>query len=195
MKIVGLTGNIGSGKSTVAMIFQAQGVPVFRADDAGRALLSDEEIVRLLTLRFGKGILRGSNINRQELAKIVFADANELAYLNSIVHPAVKHAFRRWLGSQKAPYIIHEAAILFESGFNRMMDRVIFVDCPEQVALERVMKRDRIPLEEVRKRASFQWPREKKSSVSDFILINDGKHALIPQVLALHSRIIEEANI
>ncbi|MBN1339335.1 MAG: dephospho-CoA kinase [Bacteroidales bacterium] len=189
MIIAGLTGNIGSGKSTVARVFETLGIAVFRADEYGRRALEKPAVTGMITARYGPEIMTGLQIDRKKLAGIVFSDPDELKRLNAIIHPEVKAEFSAWLKRQQAPYILHEAAILFESGFNRMMDKVIFVDCPEDIAFERVMKRDGITLEEVRKRASFQWAAERKAGLADFVIINDGRQALLPQVIEVHSKL------
>jgi len=186
MIAAGLTGNIGSGKSTVAQVFAALGVPVFHADRCGREALNREEVIQKITDRFGNAILSEGRINRKQLAGIVFSDADRLTWLNSLIHPVVKESFQHWVTKQNSLYVLLEAAILFESGFHTMMHTTVFVDCPEEIAIERVMKRDGADREEILQRASFQWEREKKAEMADYIILNNGQHALIPQALSIH---------
>jgi dephospho-CoA kinase len=188
---VGLTGNIGSGKSTVARIFEILGVPVYRADDAGRKFLEEESVVRELESTFGKEILEdATTIDRKKLANLVFNDPEALETLNGIIHPRVRQDLNSWMETQKAhPYIIQEAAILFESGFNEAFDAIIFIRCPKEVAIQRVTRRDSTTRETVLVRMQNQWPEDKKIPLSDYVITNDGKQLVIPQVLAIHEKL------
>lgn len=185
---VGLTGNIGCGKSTVARIFEILGVPVYHADASARKFLYDPEIKKSLRLAFGKEIFDNDIIDRKKLASIVFQDKSSLDFLNSLIHPRVKEDLHRWIQSNSQfPYIIQEAAILFESGFNRGFDKIVLVTCPDEIAVQRVMKRDNISESEVLHRQLNQWPQEEKIKLSDFIINNSGLELLISQVLKIHS--------
>ncbi|MCD4789841.1 MAG: dephospho-CoA kinase [Bacteroidales bacterium] len=183
---VGLTGNIGSGKSIVARIFEILGVPVFRADEVAKEFLFDSDVKEILKNKFGKKIFTGKNINTKALAEIVFKDKESLSFLNSVIHPLVKKSLEQWLDNNKdQKYIIQEAAILFESGFYKEFDKVITVASPENLAIKRVMERDGVGEEEVKNRQKNQWSQERKVEMSDYIIYNDNTKLVIPQVLRI----------
>ncbi len=190
---VGLTGNIGSGKSIVSKIFSLLGVPVFHADEESKNFLSREDVIRKIAATFGKGILRSEHeIDRKSLASVVFSDPEALDQLNVILHPLVISEFRHWCSLHtNHPYVIMEAAIIFESGIGKEFEKIIHVSCPEETAIQRVSIRDGIPGEDVRKRMKFQLPDEIKSGQSDWVILNDGIRPVIPQVLEIHSAINE----
>lgn len=187
---VGLTGNIGSGKSTVARIFEILGVSVYFADQSARLMLDNKEVMPQLIETFGKKILTEDLVDRKKLAHIVFNDQQALKELNGIIHPRVRENFKLWMADRKnEPYVIQEAAILFESGFASFFDKVIFVSCPVNIAIQRVIDRDGVTEAEVRLRVQNQWAEEKKTDQSDFIINNDGSQLLIPQVLNIHKEL------
>lgn len=181
---IGLTGNIGSGKSLVCRIFESAGVPVFHADEVGHSALLDPTIRQELYRRHGESVFQpDGSVNRRALADIVFNQPAELAHLNSLVHPFVKNRFDEWCRQHdSAPFVVHEAAILFESGFNRYFDKIILVTAPEAVRLQRVMARDGFSEAEVRARMARQWPENDKIPLADYVIINDGPTPLVPQV-------------
>jgi dephospho-CoA kinase len=185
---VGLTGNMGSGKSTVSRIFSALGVPVYHADDESKKFLGQQAVIEEVASRFGQGILSETGaVKRKTLASIVFNDPSALADLNSILHPLVKADAQEWASLHpEQPYVILEAAIIFESGLRGEYDRVICVTCPQETAVARVMERDGTQREEVLHRLRFQWDDEKKKRESDFVIDNDGTTPLLPQVLSIH---------
>jgi dephospho-CoA kinase len=186
---VGLTGGIGSGKSTVATIFSVLGIPVYYADEAAKRLMhSDEELKASLIKHFGKETYEGERLNRAYLASIVFADQEKLALLNSLTHPATIRDANLWMSRQNSPYIIKEAALLFESGANEHVDFVIGVSAPAELRIQRVMMRDKITREEVLGRLNRQLDEDEKMKRCDSVIINDEKQLLIPQVLELHER-------
>lgn len=191
MKCIGLTGNIGTGKSTVARIFEMLGIPVYRADYQARIILETSDVVEKVALLFGKRIIDGEfKVNRKALADIVFNDAAKLESLNKLIHPLVENDFSNWCKMHNdEKYILHEAAILFESGFNRLFDFNILVTAPEELCIARVMERDSVTKEMVIDRIKHQWSQEKKLSLADFQIINDGKTMVIPQVLEVHKKI------
>ncbi|MCD4681924.1 MAG: dephospho-CoA kinase [Bacteroidales bacterium] len=189
---VGLTGNIGSGKSTVARIFKVLGVPVYHADEESKKFLNEPKIQQILVRKFGKEILSGSIINRKRLAEIVFAQSESLDFLNSVLHPLVKNDIDFWIKKHlHFPYIIQEAAILFESGFYKEFDKIITVTCPGELAVKRVMDRDDVTMEEVHKRMQNQWEQVKKVKLSDFIIDNSNNILVTPQVLKIHKELPE----
>jgi dephospho-CoA kinase len=193
MKKIGITGGIGSGKTIVARVFEQLGIPVYHADYWAKEIMNTEPLVieRLKDL-FGKDIYNSDGkADRKRIAELVFADKNKLNELNSVIHPAVWLHGENWLKQHEdKPYILKEAAILFESGGNKGVDKVIMVSAPKDIRMERVMKRDNFTREEVEVRMANQWPDEKKIILSDFVIVNDGKQLVIPQVLEIHSKLI-----
>lgn len=195
MKIIGLTGNIGSGKSTVAGIFSRLGVNIYHADAESRKFLNIPEVKLLLETTFKNILSPEGIIDRAKLASIVFSDATLLNHLNSILHPLVRKDFHEWISLNKGQkYIIQEAAIIFESGFRDEFDKIIHVSCPEEIAVGRVVKRDNITAEMVLKRASFQLKEKEKAALADFVILNDGSRLLVPQVLEVHRRILQSSS-
>ena len=190
MLIVGITGGIGSGKTTVCGIFAALGVPIYYADArAKEVMVTDQQLMIDITRNFGDAAYQNGVLNRQFLAEQVFSNKDKLAVLNGLVHPAVGRDFMNWLLShQQFPYVVKEAAILFESGAYKAVNTTVLVTAPEDVRLQRVMQRDGVAEAEVRKRMTNQWPEERKVELANHTIINDGKHLLIPQVLALHDK-------
>jgi len=193
VKKVGLTGNMGSGKSLVSTIFTILGVPVYHADQESRRLLENRNIKEMIRKVFGSSVFSSNDeVNRKILAATVFSNASSLKTLNMILHPLVKENFRDWVSRQRrACYVIHEAAILFESGFQGEFDRIIHVSCPKEIAIARVIGRDNFNREEILKRIQFQMEDEKKAALSDFVIQNDGSEMIIPQVLAIHKSLSE----
>lgn len=190
---VGLTGNIGSGKSTVIQIFETLGVPVYHADLEAKKFLKKDHVKRLINDRFGTDVFSGGQINRKKLAAIVFNDSEALNFLNAVIHPLVKEDLNSWMIRKKHhAYVIQEAAILFESGFYKDFDKVILISCPEDVAAKRVMKRDGVTVEEVLQRRANQWSQDKKIGLSDYIIDNSGNTLVLPQVLEIHKQLIEK---
>jgi dephospho-CoA kinase len=183
---LGLTGGIGSGKSTVAKIFETLGVPVYYADDAARRLMNeDEELKKNIINTFGPASYKDGVLNRSHIANLVFNNADKLAKLNSITHPATIRDANEWMANQTAPYVIKEAALLFESGANTQVDKVIGVFAPLETRIARVVKRDQVTREDVLKRINRQMNEEEKMKKCDFVLINDEKQLLLPQVIEL----------
>ena len=193
---VGLTGSIGSGKTLVAKIFEAIGIEVFCADAEAKLLLQEPEVKAEITGFFGDQILdENSQIVNKRLAAIVFTHPPSLMQLNAIIHPRIKQRVRHWFESRpSAPYAIQEAAILFESGFNQECDAIITVSSPRELRIQRVMARDHTSRQEVLLRMKNQWTDEEKSERADYVIINDEKHMVIPQVLSIHDALIKTAN-
>ena len=188
MKRIGLTGNIGTGKTTIARIFEVLGVPVYHADIHARKILNSDNVKHQVALLFGKQLITVMNqVDRKALANIVFNDKDKLAELNNLIHPLVEEDFALWCEVHKnEPYILHEAAILFESGFNKLFDSTILVTAPEELCFARVMSRDGITKEMVLDRMQNQWPQEKKMELSEYLVVNDDQIMVIPQLLAIH---------
>jgi len=188
MKRIGLTGNIGTGKSTVAGIFEILGVPVYHTDKRSRDFLDSEDVKEQISSTFGKHLINPiQKVDRRALAEIVFSDKNKLSLLNAILHPLVEQDFNSWCSTfQDKAYILQEAAILFESGFHRLFDATIQVTAPEDICIARVMKRDRVSREMVLDRMRNQWSQDEKQKLANYQILNDDKTMVIPQVLAIH---------
>ncbi|MFB9845105.1 dephospho-CoA kinase [Mucilaginibacter ginsenosidivorans] len=190
---IGITGNIGSGKTTVSRVFEILGIPVFYADDAAKSVMvKDAILMDGIKAAFGQeSYFDNGMLNRRYIASIVFNDEGQLAKLNSLVHPAVFRAFDEWAAQVKnAPYIMKEAALLFESDSYKMCDRTIMVTAPLELRIKRVMRRDGFSREEVLSREARQFTEEKKIELADFVIKNDDTELVIPQVLALHEKFI-----
>jgi dephospho-CoA kinase len=186
---IGLTGNIGSGKTTVAQVFELLGIPVFYADDeAKKVMVTDRLLIEGIKQAFGaQAYFDDGSLNRKYISGIVFNNKAELEKLNALVHPAVFRAFETFDQRHKdAPYVIREAAILFESGSYKMCDRAIMITAPLETRIARVMERDGISSAEVENREARQLSQNEKLKLANDVIINDGKQLVIPQVLALH---------
>jgi len=190
---IGLTGNIGSGKTVVAGVFSTLGIPVYHADEEAKKFLNDPAVKNEILKHFGYGVLTNNHeINRRSLASLVFTDGHALQRLNSILHPRVKQDFRNWtLRHADKYYVMQEAAIIFESGFRAEYDYIIHVSCPKEIAIDRVMKRDKIDDHSVLRRMQFQMDDAEKAGLSDFVIHNDGSIMVIPQVLSIHHQLLE----
>jgi dephospho-CoA kinase len=188
---IGLTGGIGSGKTTVAKIFELLGVPVYYADAASKRLYhSSKELMASLKQHFGEDIYTGEQLNRSRLAEIVFNDPRKLDLLNELVHPPTLADARTWMEAQTAPYIIKEAALLFESGSAADLDYIIGVDAPEPLRMKRAMERDNSSAADIKKRMQRQIEERIKMKLCDFIILNDEQELVIPQVIDLHNRLL-----
>lgn len=187
---IGVTGGIGSGKSVICRIFNVLGIPVFDADtEAKRLMTHDTALVDAIRAEFGdRAYHPDGTLNRAYLAGQVFNNEERLKKLNALVHPVAIRAGEEWVMRQEAPYTIKEAALLFESGSFKLNDYTILVTAPLSLRIERVMKRDGITAEQVKARMERQWPEEEKRRLADFVIVNDGVQALIPQVLELDKR-------
>jgi dephospho-CoA kinase len=190
MTIIGITGGIGSGKTTVCRVFEAMGVPVYYADDRAKAVMvEDGVLMQAVRDAFGDAAYRDGQLDRQFLAAQVFGSEEKLQMLNSLVHPAVARDFMGWAGERADeghPFVVKEAAILFESGAYKAVNGTVLVTAPEEVRIGRVMQRDGVSEDEVRQRMVRQWPDERKAVLADHIIINDGKEPVLPQVVRLH---------
>lgn len=187
---IGLTGGIGSGKSTVAKIFEVLGIPVLYADGVSKKLMNEDAAIRqAIRKSFGDGTYVNDVLNTKFLSEIVFSDKEKLAILNSIVHPATIAYANEWMSKQTAPYVIKEAALIFESGSQENLDHVIGVKAPLHLRIQRAMKRDNITRDEVLARMNKQIDEEIKMMLCDFVIANDEQQMVVPQVLSLHKRL------
>ncbi len=192
MKKVGITGGIGSGKTTVCQLFELLGIPIYYADNKAKELIVKNEALRTKLIEaFGEETyLPDGSYNRVYIANIVFSDKKELEKLNHIVHPAMYQDGLDWHNAQEGvPYTLKEAAILFESKGHLQMDKTILVVAPEQIRIERVMKRDQTTVEAVQARIDKQLPDAEKIKLADYIILNDEKAPLVPQVLKIHDKL------
>lgn len=194
---VGITGGIGAGKTTVCQIFEALGVPVYYADERARhILMKNHELHSELRNHFGEEIFDGEGIpDRKKIAAIVFNDKEKLQTLNSLIHPRVGKDWKDWLSSRDYAfsYVLKEAALLFESGSFKQLDKIICVAAPDNLRISRVVSRDGVSEEDVKLRMKNQLSQELKISLSQFLILNDEKESLIPQVIRVHRKILKLA--
>jgi dephospho-CoA kinase len=187
----GLTGGIGSGKTLVAKVFSTMGVPVFNADEETKKLYDTDDTLRMQLINLlGKEVYEGRKLRRQLMAERIFSDDALLQKVNKLVHPAVSACFRVYAAQQNAPYVLMESAILFESGMAAMMRKIVAVTAPETLRLQRVQQRDNLPEEAVRRRIRQQWTDEQRNAAADFLLVNDGIQAVLPQVITIHEQLL-----
>jgi len=196
--LVGLTGGIGSGKSTVAKIFQTLNIPIYYADNRAKFLMSHNESLKIkIKIAFGdESYFTDGSLNREYLSEQVFGDDKRLNILNQLVHPAVREDFETWLRSQTSPYVLKEAALIFESGVEKDLDKVINVSSPLKIRISRVLMRDQHRNEkQLNDIIDKQLPDEEKNSKSDFVIKNTDNKLLIPQVLQIHQKLLLEAGV
>lgn len=192
MKIVGLTGGIGSGKTTIALFFKDLGIPVYVADvEAKRLMNSDSELINKIKMLFGnEAYTKEQQLNRKHIADIVFADKEKLSQLNAIVHPVVNQDFNTWVATHQAPYVIKEAAILFENGGYKQCDYTLLVTAPRNLRIQRVMRRDKATQTEVVSRINMQWSDAKKATLADVVLNNIDLDRTKREVQYIHKHLI-----
>jgi dephospho-CoA kinase len=194
--IIGLTGGIGSGKTTIAKVFAQLGVPVFDADTAAKNIMNTSPIIQeKLMDTFGKEIYEKQEngalqLNRNLLAHLVFSDPFKLEQLNAIIHPITIQAALDWANLQTAPYVIKEAALFFESGSSMGVEKIIGVSAPKALRIHRVMKREACSKQEVEKRMMHQIEESLKMKLCDWVIVNDDQQLVLPQVVALHEQIL-----
>jgi len=194
---VGITGNMGAGKSLVAEVFQTLRIPFFGADEQAIWLTENNPQVKSeITSLFGRQAYTSEGkYNRKFIAEQIFTNPRLLEQLNAIIHPAVFQRFFDWADEQDAPYVMKEAAILFESGADKTCDKIVFVSAPEEIRTDRVKKRNPAWSEaDIKRRMQTQQPEEAKILKSDYVINNDGEQFLLPQILDIHKRLLEEAN-
>lgn len=200
--IIGLTGGIGSGKSIVAKVFESLGIPVFNADATAKDIMNTNTFIKSKLIEaFGNEVYSNTidkngnateTLNRAYLSKLVFSDPYQLEILNAIVHPITIQAAIDWAAEQTAPYVIKEAALFFESGAAMGVHKIIGVSAPKSIRIQRVMHRDDCNREEVLKRMAHQIDESLKMKLCDFVIINDDQHLVLPQVVALHEKLLAE---
>jgi dephospho-CoA kinase len=190
MKKIGITGGIGVGKTFVSKVFCKLGFPVFFADiQAKKCMTESLDLKKAITIKFGNEIYKKGILQKEILADIVFNDTLKLGQLNKLVHPFVQIKFEKWQKQQTAPFVLKEAAILYESGTNVGLDAVICITAPTETRLKRVMQRDSCTKKEVLKRMENQMPQIEKENLSDFVIVNDGKEKLLTQILDICKKI------
>ena len=194
---IGLTGGIGSGKTTVAKIFELLGIPVYYSDDVAKRIMNEDvELKTAIKKQFGKEAYDNGELNRAYLSAKVFTDPFQLEILNSLVHPATIRDAARWMTRQftesggKTSYAIKEAALIFESGSAELLDYVIGVYAPSQLRIKRAMERNHLSYDEVKQRMDKQLDENMKMKLCDFVIYNDEEHLLIPQVIELHQKLL-----
>ena len=191
MKEIGITGNIGSGKTTVCKIFESLGVPVFYADEEAKKLYVQEDVKQQIRENIGIHVFNSEgNIEFKALAFHIFSNKEALNYINSLIHPLVLKNYENWKAEHTAAnYILHESAILFEHNMERRFDKIIVIYCPDKIRIERVMQRDGVRRSDILKRISNQMEDDIKNSLADFVIVNDGTQMLIPQVMEIHKKL------
>ena len=191
MITIGITGGIGSGKSTVCKVFKMLGIPIFEADVVAKELVNTNSEIKTELIRlFGESIYIPNNgVDRKKLASIIFNDNIQLTKVNKLVHPVVRNEYANWIEKQNTEYVIHEAAILFESGFYKMMDFTILVSAPENQRIERVIKRDIALENQVKERIAKQWTDEQKRKLATIEIKNADNDLIIPQIIKIDNQI------
>lgn len=188
---IGLTGGIGSGKTTIANVFSALGIPVFFADDEAKKVLITNRVKKKLYNKWGNNVFfDNGDIDKASLAEIVFSNSNELKYLNSIIHPEMLLNFEKWVAEKKAQnfnYVILEAAILFDAGFHKYVDKTICVSAPDKERIKRVINRDDVTKEQVKSRINSQWLQGRIIDISDYEILNSEEDMVLEQILKLHN--------
>lgn len=191
--IVGLTGGIGSGKSTIAAFFRELGVPVYIADDRAKLLMEQDDAIRNgIVAEFGHAAYQGSKPNRELLASIVFNQPDKLAILNTIIHPVVRADFDTWYATQESPYVIKEVAILFESGGDKLCDAIITVTAPKEIRIQRVIHRDHSSKSAVEDRMRNQWTDQKRVEKSTYVIENLDLDTTKENVCRIHHLILKK---
>jgi dephospho-CoA kinase len=192
MKRIGITGGIGSGKSIICKVFELLGVPVFYADDEAKKLYYHEDVKATLVEKYGKEIYTSDGkLNREKLAQIIFSNSEELKFINSLIHPLVAEVYKQWCEKYKhLPFTLKEAAILFESGSYKEMDKVITVSAPKEIRIKRIMKRDNLLRAQIEERMKNQWTEEERLAKADFVIYNNDEQLVLPQIIELHQKLI-----
>ena len=191
MKIIGLTGGIGSGKSAVLSVFSSFGVPCYESDNRAKKLMHEDlELIHQIKALFGDEIYENDKLNRSKLADLVFADKSKLERLNALVHPRVKKDFQSFVDKQDAVYVIKETAILFETGAAKDCDATILVTAPEKLRTERVMKREKTNAAHIKSRMNNQWSDEKKIQLADYVINNIDWDKTLKKIDEIHQKLL-----
>lgn len=191
---IGLTGGIGSGKSTVAKVFESLGVPVYKADDEAKKLMAtDPQLINLIKKHFSEEVYKEGKLDKAYLASVVFNNREKLNLLNSLVHPFTIEDGKSWMKRQQTSYAIKEAALIFESGSQGEFDFIVGVYAPETLRIHRTIQRDKTDKELVRLRMQNQIKEEIKMKLCDEVLINNEQELLVPQIIALHEKLLAKA--
>ena len=182
---IGITGGIGSGKSVVAALLELSGIPVYIADTESKLLTATSPVIReKLVALFGEELYTADSLNKRQLASHIFGNPERLGQVNAIIHPEVNRHFLAWVERLNTPVCAIESAILFESGFNRIVDTTLMVYAPMEIRIGRILERDSVSREEIIRRIESQLQDEKKKEKSDYVIFNDGEQALLPQITA-----------
>ena len=193
-KILGLTGGIGSGKTTVAKMFTALGVPIYNADDEAKVLMqSSEKIKSKIIELFGEKAYLKNSLNRSYIAQIVFKDKEKLNTFNAIIHPEVSAHFNTWVSLQSHPYVVKEVAILFEIDAQNQFDFILTITAPQQTRIDRVMLRDNKTYDEVLSIIQNQWSDSKKIEKSDFVIYNEDINQTKNEVIKINKIILKNS--
>jgi len=192
---LGVTGGIGSGKTTVCKVFSVLGIPVFSADDEAKSIQESDRDIQLKINSFaGRDLFPEGKLDRTELARLIFSNKELLEKVNSVVHPAVFRSFGEWVKKQSTPYSIMDAAILFESGAFRLMDRIVTVVTPIDERIERLVRSKRLSREQINDRIKNQIDDESRITRSDFVIFNSENEMIIPAILGMHEEMIKLHN-
>lgn len=192
MYSVGLTSGIGCGKTLISKVFNTFGVPIFNSDQQAKELYKEKEFLTQIVHIFGASIIEKGEFCPQKLANIVFNDNKALEKLNSLIHPKVLDKYKLWQSKQTSPYTILESAIIIEIGWQNHFDKIINIETPVEIAIERVKLRDNISREQVLQRINNQMPWQTKKQLSDYNIYHDNNTMLLPQIIAIHENILEQ---
>jgi dephospho-CoA kinase len=193
---LGITGGIGSGKTTICKVFAVLGIPVFSADDEAKRIQDNDRNLQIkINTIAGKDLFPDGKLDRTELARLIFSNKELLEKVNSLIHPAVFRSFREWEKKQNSPYSIMEAAILFESGAFKMMDRIVAVVTPMEERIERLLSGNKFSREQIIERIKNQIDDESRIKKSDFIIFNSENDMIIPSVLGIHGEMLKLYNL
>ncbi|HOK51021.1 MAG TPA: dephospho-CoA kinase [Bacteroidales bacterium] len=188
---VGLTGGIGSGKSTIAEVFRILGIPVFVADEEAKYLLNDDGVIDFYRRTIGDAIVTEKGIDKKKTAAILFQRPELVEKINAFIHPLVEKRFEEWCKQHtNLPYVIKESAILFETGLYKKLDYNVLVTAPRELRIERLKRARQMQDDEIEKRMQHQWSDEAKAKLANWVIRNDNQHAVLPQVIAIHQQLI-----